>query len=191
MSGWLWLKICFGGKRTCREGNALCATRGQHDQPRGNRRGDTSRGHFPAGHGELAAPVIWVCFVFSCLSATQGLKWGGWADRAGKAWRTAALRKLGRERRWKGPGDKSSRRALQWQEVNGKEAQDSRCGGATLFMEGSGTQGRRRSATDQGRSAGWSPARGSARQGTASTAGCQCSFLLPIFYRKPALSVKD
>lgn len=40
-------------------------------------------------------------------------------------------------------------------------------------------------------SAGWSPARGSASQGTASTAGHQCSFLLPVFYKKTALSIKD
>lgn len=78
-----------------------------------------------AGHGELAAPMIWVCFVFFCVSVPQGLKWGGWADCAGKVWRMAALRKLGRERRWKGTGDKSSRTALQWQEVNVKEAQSS------------------------------------------------------------------
>lgn len=72
-----------------------------------------------AGHGELAAPV------FSWLSVPQRLKWGRWADHAGKVWRMAALRKLGREIRWKGAGDKSSRRALQWQEVNVKEAQTS------------------------------------------------------------------
>lgn len=44
-----------------------------------------------AGHGELAAPV------FSWLSVPQRLKWGRWADHAGKVWRMAALRKLGRE----------------------------------------------------------------------------------------------
>lgn len=50
-----------------------------------------------AGHGELAAPMIWVCFVFFCVSVPQGLKWGRCADCAGKVWRMAALRKLGRE----------------------------------------------------------------------------------------------